>query len=219
MDGMGAQGAAPCFSLFKPSWHSCCCTGFSGHAAPTFPLCPQPTGLMSSRELRPRPLCLPPCMHILSCCNLPLSLAAADRFDEFQGAMTATAVVTQLAAIESSLGLKGGTLHNPGARLAHPCGCSSVGLERERAAAALPRTRLPTRLPTHLPSAANDLLPCPTVLRPALLSSLATAASCNKRFHRSLCSAIAPHPCCVLLPFALPSPLLQPPPAARRSSL
>lgn len=28
--------------------------------------------------------------------------------------MTATAVVTQLATIESSLGLKEGTLHNPG---------------------------------------------------------------------------------------------------------
>lgn len=39
----------------------------------------------------------------------------ADRFDEFQGAMTATAVVTQLAAIESSMGLKEGTLYNPAA--------------------------------------------------------------------------------------------------------
>lgn len=125
MAGMGTQGAVPCFSLFKPSWHSFCCTGFSGHAAPTFPLCPQPTGLMSSRELRPRPLCLPPCMNILSCCNLPLSLAAADRFDEFQGAMTATAVVTQLAAIESSLGLKEGTLHNPG-----ECKSSCLGICR-----------------------------------------------------------------------------------------
>lgn len=38
----------------------------------------------------------------------------ADAFERFQDSMTATGVLTQLAAIESRLGLPHGSLHNPG---------------------------------------------------------------------------------------------------------
>lgn len=41
-----------------------------------------------------------------------------DLYDSFQGSMTATAVITQLASIEGSLGLKAGTLHHAGGGLA-----------------------------------------------------------------------------------------------------
>lgn len=51
--------------------------------------------------------------------------------------MTAAAVLTQLAAIESSLGLKEGTLHNPG----ETGGCRAFGLHDSKAAS-LPGCRV-----------------------------------------------------------------------------
>jgi hypothetical protein len=50
----------------------------------------------------------PACRALLDVALLP------NAFEEFEGSLTATAVVTQLGAIKSSLGLKHGTLHNPG---------------------------------------------------------------------------------------------------------
>lgn len=52
-----------------------------------------------------------------SACRAFLEVALpADAYERFQDSMTATGVLTQLAAIESRLGLPHGSLHNPGER-------------------------------------------------------------------------------------------------------